>query len=52
MKIKSMSVSRIRKDLRFAVELLRCMEFLAFDLAGAQSLQTVNMRSRRAVFKW
>ena len=43
MKINSMSVSHLRKDLRFAVALLVCMEFFAFDLAGAQSLQTVNM---------
>ena len=29
--------------MRFAVALLGCMQFFAFELAGAQSLQTVNM---------
>ncbi len=43
MKIKSKKVSHIRGGLRFAVALLGCIQFLAFELAGAQSLQTVNM---------
>jgi len=43
MKIKSKRVSHIRGGLRFAVALLGCIQFLAFELAGAQSLQTVNM---------
>jgi len=43
MKFKSMRVSRIRKGLRFAAALLGCIWFFAFELAGAQSLQTVNM---------
>lgn len=43
MKIKSKRVSHIRGGLRFAVALLGCMQVFAFELAGAQSLQTVNM---------
>jgi NitT/TauT family transport system substrate-binding protein len=43
MKIKSKRVSHIRGGLRFAVALLGCIQFLAFELAGAQSLQTVNI---------
>ena len=43
MKIKSMRVSRTRKGLRFAVVLLGCIRLFAFERAGAQSLQTVNM---------
>ena len=43
MKIKSKRVSHIRGGLRFAIALLGCMQVFAFELAGAQSLQTVNM---------
>ena len=43
MKINSKRVSHIRGGLRFAVVLLGCMQFFALELAGAQSLQTVNM---------